>query len=57
MRSIGPLERNPAKFAAALNYLTRNRWGRVTLNANATTTELRDPTLNPDSIISFRRGD
>lgn len=53
MRSIGALERDLAKFAAALNYLTRNRWGTVTLTPSATTTTIYDPGLNPDSIITF----
>jgi hypothetical protein len=51
MRSIGPRERSPAKFAAALNYLTKNRWGEVTLAAGASTTEIVDPALNPDTLL------
>ena len=53
MRSIGPRERDPAKFAAALNYLTKNRWGTVTLNADATTTTISDPSLTPVTLIRF----
>ena len=53
MRSVGPLDRDPAKFAAALNYLTRSRWGRVTLIPGLTSTELRDVALNPDTLIFF----
>ena len=51
MRSIGARDRNPAKFAAALQYLTKHRWGEITLTPDAATTTLRDPSLNPKSLI------
>lgn len=53
MRQVSLRSRDIAEHAAALNKLTQNRNGEVTLTASVTSTTVEDPTVTPNSILSF----
>jgi hypothetical protein len=53
MKTLDPRSRNIPDIAETVHRLSRNRWGDVTLATGTTTTVVTDPTVTPDSVITF----